>query len=91
MKVYRKAYEQKTQEEYDRMNYNAWLNGMYIMHSIASCIDKSAKYPNKPYNPDAEENTDVPDESIGLGEAKFLEYIEAHNNALKKESEISGK
>lgn len=89
--IYRKVFEDKLQDEYDRINYAAWLNGMYIMNSIAACIDKKAKYPDKPLKSESVEITDDSEESASIGEAKFLEYISAYNNVLnRKDGEVSG-
>lgn len=30
------------------MEYNAWLNGLYVMNAIASCFDKKHEYPENP-------------------------------------------
>ncbi len=30
------------------MEYNAWLNGIYVRNAIASCFDKKCEYPENP-------------------------------------------
>ena len=32
----------------ERLNYGAWLTGIYTTYSIASVIGENAKYPEKP-------------------------------------------
>lgn len=43
-----KAQESKVKYEYERIDYEAWLNGLYVRLATASVLSKDVKYPNKP-------------------------------------------
>lgn len=42
------AYQKRERENIKMMEYNAWLNGIYIRSAIASCFDKKHEYPENP-------------------------------------------
>lgn len=46
---YRKAYKLRVKNKRDENNFNAWLQGQYMLDAIAACFTKSGKYPEKPY------------------------------------------
>lgn len=48
-KVYENMYKLQ-QADQDRQ---AWLNGIYVMYSIASCLSKDTKYPEEPLASDS--------------------------------------
>ena len=71
-------YWQKNQFEIERRNQELWMQGIYIREAVASCMDKKAKYPEKPYRitemtdaeKDAENNRRVEDMRERLNEIK---------------------
>lgn len=83
--VYRKVFEEKQQEEYDRINYKSWLSGMYVMNAIAACIDKKAKYPENLLSSKQSKNEELPD----ISAIKFGEWANAFNKN-RKDGEVSG-
>lgn len=40
-----KAYRKREQEE---KNLQAYLNGIYVMYAVGSCLSKKVEYPHKP-------------------------------------------
>lgn len=42
-------YWQEHQYEVEQRNQELWLQAAYIREAIASCFDKKAKFPDKPY------------------------------------------
>lgn len=60
---YAKAHEIKMKEEAIewklKINFKAWLNGVYIQNAIASVFSKNHHYPQKPFEMlDTEENSE---------------------------------
>lgn len=49
MKPIQKAYEMEMESKQNAMNLEAWLNGMYNSHAVASVLSKNTKYPKKPF------------------------------------------
>lgn len=45
LEPFRSAYQKKA----DISNYNAWLNGIYVLKAIAACFGNNSKYPSEPY------------------------------------------
>jgi hypothetical protein len=45
---FKKAFKQRKEEEIATMNYNAWLNGLYVTHAVGACFSKNSKYPSQP-------------------------------------------
>lgn len=43
------VYWQKHQFDVEARNQELWLQGLYIRNAVASCLDKKAKYPEKPH------------------------------------------
>jgi hypothetical protein len=55
MEMYQDNYVKQTKDEYDKINYSAWMHGQYIIPAIQVALDpKKAKYPKKPYNNQSE-------------------------------------
>lgn len=46
---YDKRVRAEIDAEFERMKYNAWLNGLYVRSAVASCLSRKAKYPKEPY------------------------------------------
>ena len=50
MKPFLDIYEQNQREERDRMNFHAYMTGIYVRDAIGTCFSKNGKYPDKPYD-----------------------------------------
>lgn len=50
MKPFLDVYEQNQREERDRLNFHAYMTGIYIRDAISACFSKNGKYPDKPYD-----------------------------------------
>lgn len=50
MKPFLEAFEQKQREERDRVNFHAYMVGVYVRDAIAACFGKNQKYPEMPYD-----------------------------------------
>lgn len=48
LKPFEKAYEMEMDSRQNAMNLEAWLNGFYNQHAVASVFSKSTKYPHRP-------------------------------------------
>ncbi len=48
VKIHAKVFKNKQEEKRATINFNAWLHGIYMRDAIASCLSKSATYPDKP-------------------------------------------
>lgn len=48
--VLRETFNKKIREQTELMNYQAWLNGIYIQYAIGSCFSKNTRYPSEPLN-----------------------------------------
>lgn len=80
MAIYQKDYIDKKEEEMNLVEFQAWINGMYIVNAIQTAIDPMrCKYPKNPFSEetDGEENTEI-------GAVKFWEYAEAFNKVFEK-------
>lgn len=49
------AYGKEQEEHVKRLEYHAWLTGMYVTHSIAVSFNKHAKYPESPIKVNAKD------------------------------------
>ena len=47
LKPFIEAYEQKQMDIRDRINMQAYLEGIYVRYAIASCFDKDTTYPTE--------------------------------------------
>lgn len=52
IKSFEKTYKEKTifkqQEKMEFINYQSWLNGIYVAKAISACFSKEHSYPIKP-------------------------------------------
>lgn len=80
IKPFEKAYQIKTKDEAQVMNYNAWLIGKYICSSIASCLSRKAKYPSEPFK-----SRDDDEEGYVLSDADRFEMFASVFNTQHKE------
>lgn len=73
---------QKTQEqEQERINYNAWLNGWYVRLAVASALSKKAHYPAKPI---ADEDKEESEKDYVAQRRAFFERFNREHPELKK-------
>ena len=49
------AYRKEQEEQLKRIEYQSWLTGMYVTHSIACAFNKHSKYPKNPIAIDAKD------------------------------------
>lgn len=77
LKPFIKAFSLKEQHQ-DRM---LWIEGMYIRMAVASTLNKSAKYPTKPYFDKTKKREMSPKEI----QDRFLTQAKIINNRLGKE------
>mgnify|MGYP001189189500 FL=1 len=77
-----KAKEQELQLQTKMVNYEAWLNGLYIRQAIASVFSKNGKYPEKPIETGS---TDSNSQNTEMDfKAKFEVWAAIHNEKYKK-------
>lgn len=50
MKPFLDIYEKNQREERDRMNFHAYMTGVYVRDAIGACFSKNGKFPDKPYD-----------------------------------------
>lgn len=72
MYAYQDAYIEKREQEMKMMDISAYYNGMYTLQAIASCFNKDAKYPEKPYLIKKEEEKS--EEQEELTEEQKIQY-----------------
>lgn len=81
MEMYQKDYIEKSKEEYEKINYTAWLQGEYFICSIQKAFDpKKAKYPDKPFG---KNETTEDGEEIDAYES-FRRQIRAMNERMRE-------
>ena len=64
LKPIEKAYEMKMESVHNRMNLEAWVNGLYVQNAVSSIFGKNNKYPTKPYDIFGTEKTLTPEEEF---------------------------
>lgn len=81
MEIYQNEYIKKIQTEYERINYTAWLHGIYVRDAVNNVLrGYKAKYPRKPYsNQQVDDNV----ENIDVYES-FRRKIRAMNERIKE-------
>lgn len=77
MELYRDAYEDKQKEQIEMIEYQAWVNGIYIKCSVASALDSNNKYPEKPFGifegeEDSSENEELTEEQKVQAQKELL-------------------
>lgn len=50
MYMYQDNYIKEKEEQVKLLDVSAFYNGLYVQQAIASCFNKHAKYPKKPYS-----------------------------------------
>lgn len=80
------AYKENYQDDLERRNFQAWLNGLYVQHAIGSSFSKKHKYLSKPIELFAKEKqkelTDK--EKMELIQARFMLHIKEINKQFRK-------
>ena len=90
--LYLKAFEKKTENEFDKIDYTCWLQGLYIDHALSinnPLSKKKGKYLEKPLSRKDEDTvtsnlTDDEREEVELKMAElqfsqFERYVNAYN------------
>lgn len=78
-----KAKEQEIELRTKMVNYEAWLNGLYIRQAIASIFSKNGKYPEQPI--DTKGSTDRNSQQSEMDfKKKFEVWAAIHNEKFKK-------
>lgn len=91
--VYRTSFVNRRKEEieyqHECINYQAWLNGVYIQQAVGALFNKKIKYPDKPF--DINENKKKTKISkIGL-EQKIKMQINKGREILNQKEKIDGR
>lgn len=72
LQAYMKSYDEKKQE----VDNNAWLNGVYVLYAIGSCLSSNNKYPEKPISLDEYEKKNMTIEQLRqIEENKIRQYM----------------
>lgn len=85
LEIWQRNYEYDRQEQADREDYIAWLNGTYVLAAIGAAFDgKKCPYPSEPYSVtqirrDDEEAQRTADQ---IAAANFRAYAIALNKKL---------
>lgn len=72
LKPFEKAYEMEMDSRQRAANLNAWIQGMYEQHAIASIFGKNAKYPSKPFDLFSDAKPKTPEQEA----EEFKEYVQ---------------
>ena len=66
MYMYQDTYIKEKEEQIKLMDVAAYYQGLYVHQAIASCFNKNAKYPKKPYSLVEKEKPLSPEEKFKL-------------------------
>jgi hypothetical protein len=81
MEMYQANHIRRNKDEYDKINYTAWLQGSYIVRAVQTALyGKKAKYPDKPYSKSEESDTG---EELDIYEV-FRRRMRAMNERIKE-------
>ena len=80
LKPFEKAYEMEMDSRQSASNLNAWIQGMYIQHAIASVLGRNNKYPTKPFDLFGKAKPKTPEQEA----EEFKEY--AQQMAIKRKA-----
>lgn len=86
--VMRETHNKRMREDIDKMNYNSWLGGLYIMYAIGSCFSKNTRYPSEPLNL-GNDNKIIDEDEKKKIEAKKV--VKTYNNLKNWSSSFKGK
>ena len=86
LEPWQRMYEFEQQEEADKQDYIAWLNGKYVLEAIGAALDgKKCPYPSEPYSIQA--RREEQDEANKIAADKFMAFAMAFNERFKKQQE----
>ena len=81
-----KAYENTQKNSLEKINYSAWLNGIYVTYSIAAVMGENVEYPEKPLELISAEESEKQRQK--RNSELFSAYAARMNEAYKKRSNI---
>lgn len=88
MKPFLDLFEQKQREDRDRLNFHAYMTGVYVRDAISACFGKNSKYPSTPYDLRSQEEIDA---SISPEEYnRRLILMNEYNDKERKRMERGG-
>lgn len=86
LRIYKEEYERKWKEEISVLDYEAWLNGQYVLRAIAAVMPKGKKYPCKPFQQEEHEEQVVDENPTKTAALNFANYAAALNKQLRKKA-----
>ncbi|MGN0620558.1 MAG: hypothetical protein ACI4I9_01720 [Porcipelethomonas sp.] len=87
---YRKAHKLKIRDEYDRINYTCWLQGLYMQAAVSSCFSRKSAYPEKPFELETDYKSKQPDEQQMTDNADMFAAFVYEFNKRRKEMKCDG-
>lgn len=86
MEMYQKEYRESIEEEFEKLDYSAWMYGQYMISAIQVALNpKKVKYPKHPYGIQ-QEKTQLPKELQSEIQArKFEEWASVFNKKFEQE------
>lgn len=79
LNIYNDEHNKKMQEEADMMDYQAWLNGLYVFKAINASLSKGGKYLQERIGLSSKEQY----EDSSIASVKFGEWAKAFNKTMK--------
>lgn len=70
LREHNKRARAEAQAEAEKIEYTAWLNGVYIQRAVASVLSKKAKYPKQPLGKEEEPSEIICTEDMTAEEKK---------------------
>ena len=81
MYMYQDNYIKQKEEELKLLDVAAYYQGMYVHQAIASCFNKQAKYPQRPYSLVEQETPISPEEKFKLWIAEYNKRFDENKGA----------
>lgn len=75
-----KGYEEQVKLRTEESNVNSWLTGAYVRLAVASTLDSSVDYPEKPFGMEQEKAS----ESWQAAKMKMAGFAASVENSLKQ-------
>ena len=86
LEPWQRMYEYEQQEDADRRDYVAWLNGRYVLEAIGAALDgKRYPYPSEPYS--IQQRREEQDEANKIAADKFRAFAMAFNERFRKQQQ----
>lgn len=94
IKRYIEVYNKRKNDEWEQLEYNAWMNGWYVMNAIACSLNKKHKYPENPLKKkqiivDDMELTEEEKDNYRMQFLKRLQRMERRFNKAKEKENNS--